>query len=178
MLLIVRAPVCAARCFVLRLIGCLAPKVHLHSFLREPQFACQLLQGESQSALLRCLPQLDVDAWAHALLPLLQEQHSAAAVALTCRTLRDRCHSNVQNLDLSSLQDSGDTDELQDALRSLPGQFSSCKNVQLVLEAETSYHNIAYLLPSIARWDSLPMAMQRGEGEPAGSEGEAAVWTS
>jgi hypothetical protein len=152
---------------------CLAQRSLKHHSPRNTicMFVMYHAAARSQSAFLRCLSQLDGAAWAQVLLPLLHKQGSAAAVALTCRTLRTLCHSNVQNLDLSSLHDSSDTDELEDTLRSLPsGCFSSCRSVQLLLEAETSYHSIPYLLPSIARWVSLHVAIQRG-----GREGEAAV---
>lgn len=149
-----------ARC-VVQLIGYLAAPLGHSSMIC--MLIC-LLQDACQSPLLRCLAQLDGDSWAQVLLPLLQQQGSAPAVALTCQTLRALCHSNVQNLDLSSLHDSNDTDQLEDALRSLPGHFSSCKTVQLLLEAEDSYHIMPYLLPSIARWTPVPITMQRGRG--------------
>lgn len=110
--------------------------------------------GTSLSALLQCLSSLDVDTWAHVLLPKLAAQGSAQDVALTCSQLRDLCFGAVQHLDLSSVNDSSNSSVVEDWVQTIPQHFKGCESAQLYLEDEGSYHTTSYLLPALARWVS------------------------
>jgi hypothetical protein len=110
-----------------------------------------LQDNPNQAALLRCLSRLDVDTWAHVLLPKLVAQGSARDVALTCSQLRDLCFGAVQHINLSSVQDD-EQGALEDWVLSIPQHFQSVTSVQLLLNDEGSYHTIPYLLPELARW--------------------------
>jgi hypothetical protein len=113
-----------------------------------------LQDNPHQSALLRCLSRLDVDTWAHVLLPKLIGQGSAQDVALTCSQLRDLCFGAVQHIDLSSVQDD-EHGALDDWVLSLSQHFKSITSVQLSLNDEGSYHTVPYLLSELARCVAL-----------------------
>jgi hypothetical protein len=104
---------------------------------------------QEKSALLRCLSQLNDDAWAQVLLPKLIAQGSAQAVAGTCSQLRDLCFGGVRSLDLSSLQDSSDTSNLEAWLAPIPSHFRHVITVKLLFNKESTYHAAAYLLPAL-----------------------------
>lgn len=108
-----------------------------------------VLQGNQGSALLRCLSQLHDDAWAQVLLPKLIAQGSAQAVAGICSQLRDLCFGGVHSLDLSSLQDSSDTSNLEAWVQPIPSHFKHVTTVELLFCEEPSYHTAAYLLPAL-----------------------------
>lgn len=128
---------------------------HLWHMVQEDMDAPGPAQGALQenqgqwSAFLRCLSQLNDDAWAQALLPKLISQGSAQAVAGTCSQLRDLCFRGVRSLDLSSLQDSSDTSNLEAWVQTIPSHFKHVTTVDLAFCEEPSYHTAAYLLPAL-----------------------------
>jgi hypothetical protein len=101
------------------------------------------------SALLRCLASLDVDAWAQVLLPKLVAQGSARAITGTCIQLRDFCFDTVHHIDLSSVQSSGDISQVEGWVKHIPQHFKNATSVQLSFEEELSYHIALYLLPAL-----------------------------
>jgi hypothetical protein len=103
------------------------------------------------SALLRCLSQLNSDAWAQVLLPKLVEQGSADKVALTCRQLRDLSFSSIQKLDLCDPHNSPSNSQLGLWMEALPTHFPDCTTVTVTLCSEGSYHAMPYVLPALAR---------------------------
>jgi hypothetical protein len=56
-----------------------------------------------ESALLRCLSQLNDDVLEAYLLPKLIEQESVGAAALTCSQLRRLCQHSIQHLNMFKL---------------------------------------------------------------------------
>lgn len=108
-----------------------------------------LQENQGPSALLRCLSQLDEGAWAQVLLPKLIAQGSAQAVAATCSQLRDLCFGAVVSLNLSSLQDSSDTSNLEAWVQPIPSHFKHVTIVKLLFREALSYYTAAYLLPAL-----------------------------
>jgi hypothetical protein len=80
-----------------------------------------------ESALMRCLSQLNDDVLTSYLLPKLVEQGSAGAVALSCSQLRRLCQLSTQHLDLSKQLQDGDN-PCQDVklARQLVAAFPNC----------------------------------------------------
>ena len=99
--------------------------------------------------LLRCLSSLGVDTWAQVLLPKLIADKSALAAASTCRQLRDLCFGSVRHINLSTVQDSGDTSKVEYWMQPIPQHFKNITSVQLLFHEETSYHIMTYLLPAL-----------------------------
>ena len=84
----------------------------------------------SESALLRCLSQLNNDVLEAYLLPRLVEQGSSAAVALSCSQLRRLCQLSTQHLHLSKqLQDADNPCHDAKLARQLMAAFPSCTSL-------------------------------------------------
>jgi hypothetical protein len=104
------------------------------------------------SALLHCLEQLNDEVWGTLLLPKLQADKSAGAVALTCSRFRKLCQSNQGKLDLISLcNSSSSTSHVKASTAPLPQHFPNCSHVRLRLESNSSYLIVPCISVALAR---------------------------
>ena len=103
-----------------------------------------------ESALLRCLYQLNDDVLTAFLVPKLVEQGSAGAVALSCSQLRRLCHLSTQHLDLSKqLQDGDNPCHDPNLARQLVAAFPTCTSLEFAWASDSLvnvYHSITPLL--------------------------------
>lgn len=114
-------------------------------------------RNRQQSLFLRCLAQLDVDAWAEVLLPFLQDWLDD--LALTCRALRQLCQHTVQQLDLRKLcnmdfQDAGIEDSSSAVVewtQALHERFPQVSSVDLEVQDDEGYSIATTLLPALSR---------------------------
>ena len=102
------------------------------------------------SALLQCLSQLDVDAWASVLLPKLVADGSAGSLAATCSQLRALCQSCVQRLDLQQLASPDNPGHIYKWMQHLGERFTNCTCVDLPLR-EGSHYEAPFVVSALAR---------------------------
>jgi hypothetical protein len=105
-----------------------------------------------ESALLRCLSQLNDDVLTAYLLPKVVEQESAGAVALTCSQLRRLCELSTHHLKLSrakQLQDADNPCHSAKLARQLVAAFPNCTSLHFSWASNSLvnvYRSISQLL--------------------------------
>ena len=100
-------------------------------------------QNQQPPPLLRCLSQLNDDVLAACLLPKLEEQGSAAAVALTCTQLRALCQRSTQHLHLSEeLADADNPCHSPDVARQLVAAFPNCTSLDFAWHCSSIVGNV------------------------------------
>jgi hypothetical protein len=106
------------------------------------------MADQQSSELLRVLGQLGAAAWAETLLPLLRANKSAGAVALACKQLRQLCHGNQRELQLTgaNCQHLGPLE-----LDAFSRPFPACSSVVFTA---SSIDDVAFALTSVV----LPLA--------------------
>ena len=123
-----------------------------------PGLICASMQAAQQSnpagesALLCCLSQLNDDVLTAYLLPMLVEQGSAGAVALTCSQLRRLCQLSTQHLDLSKqLQDADNPCHDAKLARQLVAAFPNCTSLAFAWATDSLLNVYRSVTPLLAR---------------------------
>lgn len=88
---------------------------------------------------------------AQCLLPLLLADGSAAAVALTCSSLRRLVHGSQQRLDLTSLSRQDDPNQVAAWAVEAGQHFPACTTVKCAILQESDFLLVQNILPALAR---------------------------
>jgi hypothetical protein len=98
------------------------------------------------------LEKLNDDVWQQILLPKLQEQGSAGAVALSCTQLRRLCQHSIDTLNLTNMAISPtSTQQLACHTAAAATHFPNCRTVFLCAHEEASYWQLPVVLSLLSR---------------------------
>jgi hypothetical protein len=100
------------------------------------------MSSQAEPPLLHVLPYL---------LPLLVADGSAAAVALTCSSLRRLVHAQQQRLDLSSLSRHDDPGQAAGLAADAGKHFPACTAVKCGVLQDSDFLLVQNILPALAR---------------------------